>query len=61
MLLNSQRITEVIEQEIKKIPRHKWQQNHDDSKTMGYSKSSSKKEVYSNKILPQGEKKKKLK
>ena len=53
MLLNSQRIAEVIKEEIKKIPRHKWQQKHDDPKTMGYSKSSSKKEVYSNKILPQ--------
>ena len=36
-----------------KIPRDKWQQKHDDPKPMGCSKSSSKREVYSNIILPQ--------
>ena len=40
-------------QEIKKIPREKWQQKHDDLKLTGHSKSSTKREVYSNKILPQ--------
>ena len=35
-----------------KIPRKKWQWKHDDSKLMGCSKSSSKREVYSNTILP---------
>ena len=35
------------------IPRNKWQQKHDDPKPMGFSKSSSKREVYSNTILPQ--------
>ena len=37
----------------KKISRNKWQWKHDNSKPMRYSKSSSKREVYSNKILPQ--------
>ena len=36
-----------------KLPIDKWKQKHDDPKHMGYSKSSSKKEVYSNTILPQ--------
>ena len=36
-----------------KISRNKWQWNHDNSKPMGCSKSSSKREVYSNTILPQ--------
>ena len=36
-----------------KISRKKWQWKHDNSKPMGYNKSSSKREVYSNTILPQ--------
>ena len=36
-----------------KISRDKWQWKHDNSKPMGCSKSSSKREVYSNTILPQ--------
>ena len=36
-----------------KIPWDKWQWKHDDPKSMGCSKSSSKREVYSNIILPQ--------
>ena len=36
-----------------KIPIDKWQQKHDDPKPMGHRKSSSKREVYSNRILPQ--------
>ena len=36
-----------------KIPRSKWQWKHDDPKPMGCSKISSKREVYSNTILPQ--------
>ena len=36
-----------------KIPRDKWQQKHDHPKPMECSKSSSKKEVYSNTISPQ--------
>ena len=41
-----------------KISRKKWQRKHDSSKPMGCSKSSSKREVYSNTILPQETKKK---
>ena len=37
----------------KKIPRNKWQWKHENPKPMGCSKSSSKREVYSNTILPQ--------
>ena len=36
-----------------KIPRDKWQRKHDDPKPVGCSKSSSKREVYSNTSLPQ--------
>ena len=35
------------------MPRNKSQWKHDDPKPMGCSKSSSKREVYSNTILPQ--------
>ena len=51
--LNNQQVTEEIKREVKKISRRKWQWKHDISKSMGYSKSSSKREVYSNTILPQ--------
>ena len=40
-----------------KIPRDKWQWNHDDPKPMGHNKSHSKREVYSNTSLPQETKK----
>ena len=36
-----------------KVPRDKWQWKHVDPKPMGCSKSSYKREVYSNTILPQ--------
>ena len=36
-----------------KIPRDKWKWKHNNPKPIGYSKSSSKREVYSNTILPQ--------
>ena len=36
-----------------KIPRNKWQWKHDDPKPVGCSKSSSKREICSNKILTQ--------
>ena len=36
-----------------KISRNKWQWKHNHPKPMGCSKSSSKREVYSNTILPQ--------
>ena len=48
--LNNQQVTEEIKREIK-ISRNKWK--HDNSKPVGCSKSGSKKEVYSNRILPQ--------
>ena len=51
--LNNQQVTEEIKREIKKISRNKWQWKHTNSKPMGCSKSSSKREVYSNTILPQ--------
>ena len=53
VLLNNQEITEEVKEEIKKIHRDKWQQKHDDPKPMGCNKGSSKREVYSNTILPQ--------
>ena len=36
-----------------KISRNQWQWKHDNSKPMGCNKSSSKREVYSNTIVPQ--------
>ena len=36
-----------------KIPGDKWKGRHNDPKPMGCSKSSSKREFYSNTILPQ--------
>ena len=53
MLQNNQEITEEMKEEIKKIPRNKWQWKPDNWKPMICSKSSSKREVYSNKFLPQ--------
>ena len=53
MFLNNQHVTEEIKSEIKNFSRNKWQLKHDKSKPMGYSKSSSKREVYSNTSLPQ--------
>ena len=52
MFLNNQQVTEDIKREIKKISKNKWQWKQN-SKPMGCSKSSSKREVYSNTILPQ--------
>ena len=49
--LNNQQVTEETKREIKKFSRNKWQQEHN-SKPMGCGKSSSKKEGYSNTILP---------
>ena len=45
------KVTEEIRNQ--KIPRNKWQWKHDDPKSLGLSKSISKTEVYSNKIIPQ--------
>ena len=49
MFPNNKQVTEEIKREIKKFLERK----HDNSKPMGYSKSSSKRAVYSNTILPQ--------
>ena len=35
------------------MPRNKWQWKHNTPKPMGFSKSNSKREVYSNTIIPQ--------
>ena len=51
--LNNQQVTEEVKRKIKKISRNKWQWKHNNSKPMGCSKCSSKREVYSNTILPQ--------
>ena len=52
MLLNNQWITEKIKEEIKKY-LEKTDNENNNPKPMGHSKSSSKREVYSNTILPQ--------
>ena len=52
MLLNNQWITEEIKEEIKKYLQ-KNDSETQQSKNYGMQKSSSKREVYSNKILPQ--------
>ena len=51
--LNNQQVTEKNQKGNKKISRNKWQWEHDNSKPMGCSKSSSKREVNSNTILLQ--------
>ena len=51
MLLNNQEITEEIKEKIKKYLEKG--DNENDPKPMGCSKSSSKREVYSNTFLPQ--------
>ena len=50
-LLNNQQVTEEIKREIKKFLETNDSENM--TKPMGYSKRRSKKEVYSNTILPQ--------
>ena len=50
MFLSDQWLTEEIKEEIKNT-RDEWQQKHNDAKPMGCSKSS-KREVYSNIIVP---------
>ena len=48
MFLNNQQVTEEIKREIEKIYRNKRQRKHDNLKPMGCTKSSPKREVYSN-------------
>ena len=52
MLVNNQQITEEIKEEIKNTQRQMKHQ-HNDPKHLGHSKSSSNREVYTNKIIPQ--------
>ena len=52
-LLNNQEITEEIKEEIKKYLETNDNENTMIQNQMGFSKSSSKREVYSNTILPQ--------
>ena len=53
MLLNNQWISEEIKEEIKNTWR-KWKQRHNDPKSIGWSKSNSKRENYSKTSLLQG-------
>ena len=53
ILLNDQWITKEVKEEIKKCPRDKRKQKHNNLKPMGLSKSCFKRKVYSNTILPQ--------
>ena len=53
MQLDNQEITEEMKEEIKKYLEKKWQRRHNDPKPMRCSKSSSKREAYSNTIQPQ--------
>ena len=47
-------MTEEIKEEIIRTPRDKWKWKHNDPKSMGHSfKSSFKREVYSDTVLPQ--------
>ena len=55
MLLSNQKFTKDFKGEIEKN-RIKWQIKHDDPKLMRHSKSSSKRKVDSNLILPQKKK-----
>ena len=53
MLLNNQEITEEIKEEIKKYLETNYNANTIIPNSMGHSKSSSRREVYSNPRLPQ--------
>ena len=53
MLLSNEEVTEESQREDQKILRSKWQWKRDNSKPLGCSKRSSKREVYDNTTLPQ--------
>ena len=53
MFLNKQQVTEEIKREIKKFLETIDNWKHNNSKSMGCGKSSSKREVYRNTTLPQ--------
>ena len=59
MLLNNQKVTEEIKREIKKKKNSKNKWKHDNPKPMGFSKSSAKGKVHSNKLTSR--KKRKIK
>ena len=59
MLLKNQWITGEI-RGSQKIPREKRKWKYNNQKSMGYRKSNSKREVYSNTILPQKTNKKSI-
>ena len=52
-LLNNEEFIEELRKEIKRFLEKKWQWKHDDPKLMGLRKSSTKREVYSDTIIPQ--------
>ena len=52
MFLNNQQVTEEIKREIKKFLETSDNEKNDNSKPMGCSKSSSKKDIYSHTVLP---------
>ena len=54
---SNEEVTEKIRKEIKS-PQNKWQWKHNHPKPMGYSKSSSKREIYSDIGLPKETRKK---
>ena len=53
MLLNNQKIMKKNKKGNKNMHRNKWKWKHDNSKPMGFSKSSAKGKVQSNTSLPQ--------
>ena len=53
MLLNNHQITEEIKKRNQNMHRNKWKWKHNNPKPMGFSKSSAKEKVHSNKSLPQ--------
>ena len=53
MLLNNEQANDNIKEEILKVHGNKWKWKHNSPKTLGCSKSSFKREVYSNTGLPQ--------
>ena len=53
MFLNNQQVTKEIKREIKKFLETIDNWKHNNSKSMGCGKSSSKREVYRNTTLPQ--------
>ena len=53
MLLNNKWVNKEIKEKYQKIPWDKWKRKHNVQKSMGCSKSTSKRKVYSDTGLPQ--------